>query len=301
MDSCQNTNGSGWSWPEWLEPHLVSDSRFARAYGALADDRRALLKGVIARHFVQNPPAHALRQDVEERFGLFSRHVRKTPAPFVIILVDRDIEAPALFLAALMPALCARVPEILVCRLGKKSDASDAFLTSCELAGQEKVAALGPMLLQRLLAECAATGEPGVVLYPDTASFRHILAQPALCESVDASALRLVGLRPPRACGLWRDEASQFPPLDVALLYGLLNFDIAGIAPGGGGKRDEAAWSAFCATARDLDLVPQSRLGQGFQGRASVCVSESCLGEWHWPEIGQDLFVRARLIFRQAT
>jgi hypothetical protein len=156
------------------------------------------------------------------------------------------------------------------------------------------------VLLQRLLTECAATGEPGVVLYPDTASFRHLLSQQSLAEALEASALRLVGLRPPRACGLWRDAAHQFPPLDVTLLYGLLNFDIGGVAPGAGGPPDEAAWRAFRATARDLDLVPQARLGRsgcGGQGRALVTVTEPCLGQWRWREMEPGLFVRQRQIF----
>lgn len=295
---------SGWTPPDWLEPHLIPDGRFAKAYNALADDRRALLKSLIARHFALNQPPRSAFSTVEERFDLFTHSRRCEPVPFVLLLTDRDLDAPALFLAALMPALCARVPQVLVCRVGKKPDAPDSLLACCELAGQERVAALGPVLLQRLLADCAATGEPGVVLHPDTPAFRHILAQQALSEALDASALRLVGLRPPRACGLWRDAAHQFPPLDVALLYGLLNFDIGGVAPGSGGTPDEAAWRAFRATARDLDLVPQARLGRsgdgghnGGQGRALVTVTEACLGQWRWPEIESGLFVRQRQIF----
>lgn len=296
MESCfPCSEPSGWSPPDWFETHLIPDVRFAKAYNALADDRRALLKGLIARHFALNPPSPAASTSVTERFDLFSRRSIRGPAPFVLLLTDRELDAPALFLAALLPALCARVPQVLVCRVGKKSDVPDSLLVSCELSGQERVAAVGPVLLQRLLTDCAASGDAGVVLYPDTSAFRHIISQSALRAALDASALRLTALRPPRACGLWRDECHQFPPLDVALLYGLLNFDIGGVAPGARkAGPDEKGWKAFRAVPRDLDLLPQARAGQG---RGLVTVTESCLGQWAWPELVPDFFVQQRQTF----
>jgi len=286
---------TGWSPPDWFEPHLLPDGRFAKAYNALADDRRALLKCVIARQYALWQPTQPISRAAEERFELFTRQRSQEPAPFVMLLMDHDLDAPALFLAALLPALCARVPQVLVCRVGKKSDIPDSLLVACELAGQESVAAVGPVLLQRLLADCAASGDPGVVLHPDTPSFRHMFAQPALAQALDASSLRLTALRPPRACGLWRDESHQFPPLDVSLLYGPLNFEIGGVAPGARkAVADETAWKHFHAAHRDLDLVPQARAGQG---RALVTVTEACLGLWSWPELAPDLFVHQRQIF----
>jgi hypothetical protein len=293
---------SGWSPPDWFEPHLIPDGRFAKAYNALTDDRRALLKGLIARHYVLNAPPSAVSTVATDSFALFTRRSVREPMPFVLLLTDRDLDAPALFLAALMPALCARVPQVLVCRVGKKSDVPDSLLVCCELSGQERVAAVGSVLLKRLLTDCAestaASGESGIVLYPDTQAFRHLLSQPALRAALDSSALRLTPLRPPRACGLWRDECHQFPPLDVALLYGLLNFDIGGVAPGAHKTvPDESAWKIFRNVPRDLDLLPQARAGRG---RGGVTVTESCLGQWAWPELIPGFFVQQRQIFLPA-
>lgn len=288
---------ASWTPPQWLERHLVPDGRFARAYNALADDRRALLKGLIARHYILNPPRQPQASAQAERFDLFTRTRASAPVSFVLVLTEAVFDAPALFLAALMPALCARVPQVLAVRLGKRSAMPDSFLTGCELAGQESVAALGPVLLQRLLLECAASGEGGVVLHPDTPVFRRLLGQGALRAAIDTSGLRLVPLRLPQGAGLWRDAGQQLPAEDVTLLYGGLRFEEGGARPGRRNRAvvpDEIAWRAFNSASRDLLLLPEARIAQA---RAGVCVAESCLGQWRWPELWPGLFLRERQLF----
>lgn len=297
MESCiPSSEASSWTLPAWLEPHQITDTRFARAYNALGDQRRALLKGLIARHYALNPPSGPACSTAIERFDLMERTRSVEPVSSVLLLLDQSIDAPALFLAALMPALCARAGQVLVARLGRKSAVSDALLVSCELSGQERLAALGPVLLQRLLLDCAASGEACVVVHPDTAEFRRLLSQKSLREALDASAMRFVPLRAPRTSGLWRDTSLDFPPHDVELLYGALSFDSAGAIPGQRSRMapDEDAWAAFSTEQRDLLLVPAARAGQG---SAAVSVSGDCLGLWRWPELHPGLFVRERQVF----
>ena len=163
---------------------------------------------------------------------------------------------------------------------------------------QQTSPAVADMLIQRLLTEAAASGEPGVVLHPQTAAFHKLVSQPSLREALDVSPLRLVGLQPPRACGIWRDEAGQFPPLDVALLYGPLGFAIGGATPvAGASAPDEDEWQAFSVAKRELALVPAAR--SGAQG-ARVSVSEGCLGQWCWPALTPELFIRQRQVFTAA-
>ncbi len=133
---------SAWSFPEWLQAHMVPDGCFARAYNRLGDARRALIKSLIARHFVLNPPKGTLHTGRTDRFGLLERSSVCGPAPFALLLTDAGIDAPALFLASLLPALCARVPEVLAVRLGKRRDVPDSLLVACELSGQERLATL---------------------------------------------------------------------------------------------------------------------------------------------------------------
>lgn len=297
MDFCiPGSEPSPWAFPAWLEEHQLSDARFAKAYNALGDQRRALIKGLIARHYALTPPCGPASSSATRRFDLLEHTSLQEPAPFVLLLLDGLLDAPALFLSALMPALCARVPQVLVARLGQRSAVPDALLASCELCGQERFAALGPMLLQRLLLECAASGEPGLVLYPDTPEFRRLLGQKELRQVLDAAPLRLVPLRAPRVCAIWRDSSIDFPPEDVALLYGALPFEAAGAVPGMRSRTapDEDAWTAFCEVRRDLLLAARACAGQH---RAAVTVSGECLGLWRWPELHPGLFVQERQIF----
>ncbi|MHC1701322.1 MAG: hypothetical protein AB9900_10140 [Humidesulfovibrio sp.] len=302
MEIPSRPSGPAWSCPSWLIPRLASDARFARAYDALGDQRRALLKGLIADHFALNPPAPALGSLCSQQFvsGL-TRHVRATPRPFVLLLADAGLDAPALLLAALMPCLCSGAADVLVLRLGARASLPDALLTACELAGQERVAALGPALAARLLSECALSGLPGLVLYPDTPDLRRIVGRPALRAQLDASCLRLAPLRPPRALGLWRDAPTQFEAGRLGLLFGDRAFETGGAQPGRrpGKAPADAAFAAFAATPRDLLLVPDARIGAG-QGAARLMVGESRTGLWTWPELSPELFTVSTQAFSSA-
>lgn len=293
--SCR-PSGQSWSCPAWLAPRLIADARFARAYDAMGDQRRALLKGLIADHFTLNPPAPSLGAQCSQQYvsGL-TRQASTRPRPFVLLLTDAGLDAPALLLAALMPALCSGAAEILVLRLGagpgQQNGVPDMLLTACELAGQERVAALTPALGQRLLTECAQSGLPGLVLYPDSPALRRLLARPALRADLDASPLRLMPLRLPVSLGLWRDAPDQFDPGRLKFLFGAHAFECGGEKPGrrAGKPLAEAAFSAFAAARRDLLLVPDERLGAE-QGGARLVVGQSRTGLWTWPELSPELF-----------
>ncbi|PKN09562.1 MAG: hypothetical protein CVU73_01010 [Deltaproteobacteria bacterium HGW-Deltaproteobacteria-8] len=292
METATRPSGPTWTCPSWLTARFIADARFARAYDSIGDQRRALLKGLIADHFALAQPVPALRaQCTQELASGLTRHVRTSPRPFVLLLTDASLDAPALLLAALMPALCSSAAEVLVLRLGPRQALPDVLLTACELAGQERVAALGPTLALRLLSECAQSGLPGLVLYPDSPDLRRVLARPALRAELDASPLRLAPLRLPRALGLWRDAPAQFDPELVSFLYGEGSFDSGGAGPGSRSRKAPASaeFCAFAAQPRDLLLVPDDRLAAG-QGASRLVVGQSRVGLWTWPELCPDLF-----------
>jgi len=274
----------------WLDEHLLPDARFARAYNALADDRRALIKGLVARHYVLNQPGGCASSVVELRYPGFVRRRESSTVPFALLLNDGSLDAPALFLAALMPALCAGVGQVLALRLGARRSVPDPLLVCCELAGQERLAALGPKQLQTLLLDCAGSGRPGVILYPQTALLRRLLDRKPLRETLDASSLRLRPLSLPRAPGLWRDTVQQFPAVDVELLYGRMAFEEGGAGPKDSAAPAETAWDSFSAVPRDLLLAPERRLEHGSaRSAARTVVGHGCLGHWSWPEISPGL------------
>ena len=282
-----------WSLPSWLHPRLIADARFARAYDTLGDQRRALLKALIADHFSLTPPEANLASEHSRQLasGLTLRACSR-PRPSVLLLTDASLDAPALFLAALMPALCSGAADVLVARLGPRAQLPESLLTACELAGQERVAALGPALAVRLLTEFAASGAPGLVLYPDTLGFRRVLRRPALQAQMEVSPLRLVALRPPRGLGIWRDAPEQFAPERLEFLYAGLSFEAGGAEPGRRTRKAQAggAFATFAATPRDLLLAPDARLGSA-RSAARLLLGESRTGLWTWPELSTDAFV----------
>jgi hypothetical protein len=296
MEIAAGLSRPAWTCPTWLTPRFIADARFFQAYDALGDQRRALLKGLIADHFALTPPVQILDAQCSRQLasGLAS-HTRTAPRPFVLLLTDASLDAPALFLAALMPALCSGASEVLVLRLGARpgqpKGLPNALLTACELAGQERVAALSPSLCLRLLSDCALSAQPGLVLYPDTPVLRRLFARPELRAQLDASALRLAPLRLPRRLGLWRDAPDQLDPADLAFLFGAQVFEAGGATPGRrtGKPQTEEAFSAFAATRRDLFLVPEDRLAAG-QGTARLVVGQSRTGLWTWDELCPELF-----------
>lgn len=323
MEIAPGLSRPAWTCPTWLAPRFIADALFSRAYDALGDQRRALLKGLIADHFALTPPVQSLGAQCSQQLASgLARHTRSVPRPFVLLLTDASLDAPALFLAALMPALCSGAAEVLVLRLGAGSgqpkglpDAlPDAVLTGCELAGQERVAALSPALCQRLLSECAQSAQPGLVLYPDTPVLRRLLARPQLRAQLDASALRLAPLRLPQSLGLWRDAPDQFDPAHLAFLFGALEFEAGGaqVFEAGGaspGRRSakeptETAFRAFAATRRDLLLVPEERVPEARlaagQGTARLVVGQSRTGLWTWDELCPELFLAVVQAFGSA-
>ncbi|OGR34228.1 MAG: hypothetical protein A2051_03700 [Desulfovibrionales bacterium GWA2_65_9] len=304
MEIATRPSGSTWACPSWLAPRIIADARFARAYDAIGDQRRALLKGLIADHFTLTPPVPSLRAQCTQQFvsGL-TRHTCTAPRPFVLLLTDASLDAPALLLAALMPTLCSGVADVIVLRLGARSDLPDALLTACELAGQERVAALGPALAVRLLSECALCGLPGLVLYPDSPDLRRVLNRSGLRAQLEASPLRLAPLRLPTALGLWRDAPAQFAPERLEFLFGAHTFEAGGAQPGRRARKapEASAFSAFAAAWRDLLLVPDARLADDArlatdarlaagQGGARLVAGQSRIGLWTWPELSPELF-----------
>ncbi|MDP3428384.1 MAG: hypothetical protein Q8S17_13535 [Humidesulfovibrio sp.] len=315
MEIAPGLSRPAWTCPTWLAPRFIADARFSQAYDALGDQRRALLKGLIGDHFALTPPVQSLGAQCSHQLtsGL-ARHTRSAPRPFVLLLTDASLDAPALFLAALMPALCSGAAEVLVVRLGAGPgqpkglpDAlPDALLTGCELAGQERVAALSPALCQRLLSECALSAQPGLVLYPDTPVLRRLIARPELRAQLDASALRLTPLRLPQRLGIWRDAPDQFDPAVLEFLFGSQVFEAGGATPGRRTAKPptEAAFSAFAATRRDLLLVPEERVPKdrlaAGQGTARLVVGQSRTGLWTWGELSPELFLAVTQAFGSA-
>lgn len=314
MDAEETAAGQdSWRLPDWLEDRLLPDSRFAKAYGRFGDDSRALLKRTIAAHYALAAPSQSRSESsvVTLRSGLRQQRATR-PADYAILLLDGPLDAPALALAALMPLLTSGINEVLVVRLGSAASIPDSLLTACELAGQERFAALGPAQVERLLVDCSHGGADGVLLYAATDAVRRVLDRPALRRLLFSGSVRgsvrAVPLAPPASVGLWRDGSGQFPAEPLALLYAGLSIAAAGQAPGTRSAKvavakADAAWSAFAAQGHEVLLVPDGRLAAVLNTTATtarVVVAESQLGLWHWPGLTPNLFMQSTVAFSSA-
>lgn len=320
MDAEETATGHGlWKLPDWLEDRLLPDSRFAKAYGRFGDASRALLKRTIAAHYALAAPRQSRCEasTVTLRSGLCHQQSTR-PADYAILLLDGPLDAPALALAALMPLLTSGIGEVLVVRLGSAASIPDSLLTACELAGQERFAALGPAQVERLLVDCsnggacAQCGSVGVLLYAATDAVRRVLDRPVLRRvlfhgSVRGS-VRALPLALPSSVGLWRDAPGQFPAEPLALLYAGLPMETAGLASGArmGAKSSDAAWNAFAAQGHEVLLVPDDRFVAGpsivaaSNTTARLCIAESQLGLWHWQGLTPNLFMQSTVAFSSA-
>lgn len=277
--------GSAAPFPDWLDSALVADSRFASAYEALGAEHRARLKRTIAAHYTLAPPEPCLgaRSVQSLRSGL--RVERSTrPRPFAILVTEGFLEAPAFFLAALMPLLTSGIPEILVLRLGAASRCPEALLCACELAGQERVACLSAERAAALIASAASGSAGGLVVLPQTPAAQRLLSRQELAGVLDRMACAT--LRPPASLALWRDKRAQFPEEELRFFYGQAEF-LEGSQQVSRKVCKGGDFSAFACPGCgfELLLVPDDR-GLTAHGAAPLVVAEADLGLHLWPELG---------------
>ena len=300
----------GWpdwpEWPEWLEARMLPDSRFAKSYATFEDDARALLKRTIAAHFTFAAPRRIARTEHSQMLpsGL-TRTATTRAVDCVLLLTDSSLDAPALALAALMPALTCGAPNVLVARLGSASSLPHSLLTACEIAGQERVAALGPVQAERLvreLAERAHAGSTCVILYAASPAVMRVLDRPSLRPLLHSHCLRLVPLAPPARCGVWRDAPTDLPQPILDLLYPGLD-TVCGGAPCGSDSAPhptQRQFQEFLALPFNLLLVPDERVAEVVHHSAQtacVVVGEGALGLWAWPGLHAELFSQSSVAF----
>ena len=159
---------SRFSFPSWIEGHLTEDGHFAAAYDALSDRQRGVCKVSMARleslYGGILPECQTVRSEKQGR-SYFSH---TTPAPWALFLVGHAFTSPVRLLAALMPAVLAGVPDILVCRVREGAAPApvvNAVLTSLELAGQETVADISPSEAGELVEYACGHMDGGRLLF----------------------------------------------------------------------------------------------------------------------------------------
>jgi len=189
--------------PAWLAQRLVSDRELARAYENASPELLALCKHTLAMQhaFYGEAPDWEEQSQLRRAHGLRVRICGK-PADWALVIFDAQYASAPRLLAAVMPALLARVPLVLcVCT---PNPARPELLCALELAGQEHIYALDAPQSIALL-RCLVT-QPGqgrlVLLHQGALSTLRAVADEAgvpCWEERRAPILRICGSEPDAA------------------------------------------------------------------------------------------------------
>lgn len=163
-------------WPEWLEQNRICSPD--GVYDLLEPELRARLKSQIAfMHHYWGERG----EDLTRRASWLDRMIYddQRPLGWVLFLFDRVYASAVEMLAAVMPAVLARTPEILACRVGLAADIQsppdtpDApkdnrfgplpllLAAAFELIGQEQLWDIDGAEAVRLIADLEARSGPG--------------------------------------------------------------------------------------------------------------------------------------------
>lgn len=173
---CPLDSGAGWptswplSWPEMCDALRLDDAVMGQAYDSVAPALRACIKTGIAFQYALHgeQPNQAARYINNSAQG-FAYGVQCRPAAWTMLFLGPDYASAPRLVAALMPALLARVPLVGLACLGALP--SQAVCASLELLGVEDIFCLPDLpAAQHLLQQLARTGTPQV---PGRALFLH--------------------------------------------------------------------------------------------------------------------------------
>lgn len=143
-------------WPEGFDALRLDDTTLARAYEHIPPAMRACIKTGIAFHYsLHGEQAERWEQRIYKSAQGFAYNMVRKPVPWALVFMEPDYAAGPRLVAALMPALLARVPLVgVVCIGGEPSTAACATL---ELLGIEDIFCLANIpaahsLLQDMLS-----------------------------------------------------------------------------------------------------------------------------------------------------
>jgi len=260
--------------PESFEASRVDDVRFARAYDKTGDRGRALIKSCIARLFEINLPGSPVAASRTDRFASGGARSEFTAArPWYALALDPDCASPSQLVAAVMPALAARIPQVLVFRPKGRGPWPHALLTALELCGVEQV--FSPTfkdLKQHLSVLRGQMGDGGLAC----------LGSQAFCDRIQAlfAPGRAHWLRPPRALGLLAESGLDWDREALAFAH-------AGVP-----VREYTDAAMFASAGHEAVFAPAS-----LAPLARLTFEPGCEFLWDWPDLPRELFFGRRLVY----
>ncbi len=276
---------SVFDWPEALQQGRVDDAAFAAAYARVPDGHRAWIKTCLAGVYAAWGGPMPFSRAEELRLGHDLRLLRRDRAlDFALIACGPSFASPARLAAAVIPALCARVPEVAAVRVGRRWP--HALLTTLELCGVETVARVGAQAFAGLIRDLAGMGRGAVV-------FLDGVAEPAGI----GPGLRTLPARINGRAGLFPASEADFDRQALAFAHPDMEFYVHGdpagpvplappfaAAPGGLAEAASLGYDALYLAGDHLD--------QGL-GAAPLVLGPGRETFWLWPNISPEAF-RAR-------
>lgn len=288
-------------WPEWIETHSIADNRLADAYEGTSDRQHSLCKAHIASLWAMSPPgriSERLMVDDLAQVGGIARLSR--PLRWVLLCVDASTAAPAMVLAALVPAITAGVSDILVAGIGPDA-LSDGLLTALELVGQERVVELDSDHGRQLVLDLSRKSElveNGLIMCLGSHAERAVSSEVRVrmwsprprCVLGSAG-----GVSAPRfSLGVFMEEALPKECIeDMAFL--LPGVDIQWWSPTGrlgprGVTKQAGDFDRFGQNCFDAVLVPDYLSQQAIRV-FPVVLGPGRAGHWLWPDLILDRFL----------
>ncbi|MFO8031850.1 MAG: hypothetical protein R6U22_04835 [Desulfohalobiaceae bacterium] len=275
-------------WPAGLQDCLLPEQSFTEAYLGLQDLERAYLKQCIAQIFAWYGASTALQQEQRLHWEQgFTSLSRSRPWPWVLILVQPGMRAPAPLLAAALPALLAQSKEVIVLQSAEQASWTPAQLCGLELAGLELVGAAASTLQQELLQGLQEQNGPGLVL-----ELGH--GQKGLGFSYSlGSRGQYLALSVPLQAGIWQDSTVQWDLQALRTAHPDLELESCRprveSGPGPGEAPETSGAEGFLQKGWELLFLPDSMQGQALEHARLVLGpgQEAC---WIWPGLEACLF-----------
>ncbi|KAF0233097.1 MAG: hypothetical protein FD177_1900 [Desulfovibrionaceae bacterium] len=261
---------------ESLDHWRVSDSRFAKAYGLTGDGGRALLKTCIAALYQAGQQgALPMVSSTSVFHDGTSRTENRASRPWFALVLDPAVAAPAQVLAALLPAVCRRIPLVAVIRPRSRTVWPAPVLTALELCGIEQVLEPSGRDLGQCLAMLRSVLGPGGVACLGSAVFWS----GARAVGEDSGAAHW--LKSPDAAGLLVGE-------DL-----IWNREALKVAHAGVEIREYTTPQALDAAGHDAVFAPAGLA----PATASLVLEPGREVLWDWPDMPGELFFARRLVY----
>jgi hypothetical protein len=262
--------------PDSFDAWRVSDTRFAKAYYRTGDRGRAVIKSAIAAAFQAWQPSACASVAISTRFhGGETRSEETAPRPWYALALDPGVVSPAQIVAALIPAVAARIPNVLVFRPKARSGWPDALLTALELCGVEHVFSPSMKNFEYCLGFLRDEfGRGGLACLGAEPFWKKIAI-------LAGSGVRTHWLAPPGQMGqlvvsgiTWDQDAIEFAHAGTELVsYG----DASALAH----SEHEVVLAPYAAAPRSARLVLEP-------GREAL---------WDWNDLPRELFFGRRLVY----